>query len=204
MLRRTISATSPVLALPGPACAPLVRLAMSSSCASEDADKAQSPDVEKQDPTLEKQHHGRINEFPKVEDGEVYRPHSEKHSKWYQRLLHAGAEENGIKPVPVEGRTNTQYSNLFTVFFTGLLCLLPYVLSRPLYLRFSLRGLDAKRRLSLPTGLLATLEFGMSLRDAALVIIFFAMLACIPPAFMCIGGLQTGIRQVVQARYSFG
>ncbi|KAK3688586.1 permease for cytosine/purines, uracil, thiamine, allantoin-domain-containing protein [Podospora appendiculata] len=100
---------------------------------------------------------------------------------WYQRLLDAGVEENGIRPVPVEQRTKTRYSNLFTVFFTGLLCLLP-----------------------IPTGMLATLSFGMSLRDSSLVILFFSMLTSIPPAFMGIGGLETGMRQLVQARYSFG
>ena len=52
--------------------------------------------------------------------------------------------------------------------------------------------------------MLATLDFGMSLRDAALVILFFAMITCIPPAFMAIGGANTGLRQQVQARYSFG
>lgn len=56
----------------------------------------------------------------------------------------------------------------------------------------------------LPTGMLATLSFGMSLRDASLVILFFSILTCIPPAFMGIGGTQTGLRQQIQARYSFG
>ncbi|KAH6856566.1 permease for cytosine/purines, uracil, thiamine, allantoin-domain-containing protein [Chaetomium sp. MPI-CAGE-AT-0009] len=98
-----------------------------------------------------------------------------------ERLLDAGVEENGIKPVPVDQRTSTQYSNLFTVFFTCLLCLLP-----------------------IPTGMLATLSMGLSLRDASLTILFFAVLTCIPPAFMGIGGMETGLRQLVQARYSFG
>ena len=60
-----------------------------------------------------------------VKDGEVYKFDPEKNPKWYQRLLDAGVEENGIKPVPLEYRTVTQYSNLFTVFFTCLLNLLP-------------------------------------------------------------------------------
>lgn len=60
-----------------------------------------------------------------VEDGIVYKPEAEEHTRWYRTLLDAGVEENGIKPVPVEKRTNTQYNNLFTVFFTGLLCILP-------------------------------------------------------------------------------
>lgn len=58
-------------------------------------------------------------------DGEVYEVQPEKNPRWYQKLLDAGVEENGIKPVPLEYRTNTQYSNLFTVFFTCLLNLLP-------------------------------------------------------------------------------
>lgn len=52
--------------------------------------------------------------------------------------------------------------------------------------------------------MLATLSFGMSLRDAALTILFFSILTCIPPAFMGIGGIRTGLRQQIQARYSFG
>jgi hypothetical protein len=60
-----------------------------------------------------------------VNDGEVYEVDYDMKPKWYRRLLDAGVEENGIKPVPLEQRTSTQYSNLFTVFFTCLLCLLP-------------------------------------------------------------------------------
>jgi len=60
-----------------------------------------------------------------VQDGETYSVDYEKHPRWYQRLLQAGVEDNGIKPVPVEHRTVTQYSNLFTIFFTCLLNLLP-------------------------------------------------------------------------------
>lgn len=52
--------------------------------------------------------------------------------------------------------------------------------------------------------MLATLSFGMSLRDASLVILFFSILTCIPPSFMGVGGTQTGLRQQIQARYSFG
>ena len=52
--------------------------------------------------------------------------------------------------------------------------------------------------------MLATLGMGMSLRDSSLIILFFSLLTCIPPAFMGIGGMETGLRQLVQARYSFG
>lgn len=61
----------------------------------------------------------------KDDDGEAYETLPEKKPKWYRKLLDAGVEENGIKPVPVEKRTSTKYTNLFTVFFTCLLNLLP-------------------------------------------------------------------------------
>ena len=43
---------------------------------------------------------------------------------WF-RILNWGVEEGGIEPVPLERRTDTRYVNLFTVWFTALLCLLP-------------------------------------------------------------------------------
>jgi hypothetical protein len=43
---------------------------------------------------------------------------------WF-RILNWGVEEGGIEPVPVEKRRDTRYVNLFTVWFTALLCLLP-------------------------------------------------------------------------------
>jgi purine-cytosine permease-like protein len=55
-----------------------------------------------------------------------------------------------------------------------------------------------------PTGALATAVFGLSLRDSSLIILFFAILTSLPPAFMGIGGCKTGMRQIIQARYSFG
>ncbi|OIW31778.1 hypothetical protein CONLIGDRAFT_652726 [Coniochaeta ligniaria NRRL 30616] len=144
---------------------------VASSLSMQDGNSTPVQDIEKQAESIESQ----------------YKPHPNglisllKHPKWYQRFLDTGAEENGIKPVPLSQRTNRQYSNLFTMFFTCLLCLLP-----------------------IPTGMLATLVFGMGLRDSALVILFFAMITCIPPAFMATGGANTGLRQQVQARYSFG
>jgi len=105
---------------------------MSSSRASEDGEMvADTPDVEKQErqePAKKRDLKSRIVDFFTLAEGEVYRAHSEKNPKWYQRLLDAGAEENGVKPVPVDQRTSTKYNNMFTIFFTALLCLLPYVL----------------------------------------------------------------------------
>ncbi|KAK4126144.1 hypothetical protein N657DRAFT_567802 [Parathielavia appendiculata] len=117
----------------------------------------------------------------RVKEGEVYEANYDRKPRWYRRLVDAGVEENGIMPIPLEQRISTRYSNLFTVFFTCLLCLLP-----------------------IPTGMLATLGMGLSLRDASLIILFFALLTSIPPAFMGIGGMETGLRQLIQARYSFG
>lgn len=87
----------------------------------EDAEKRGSHEQER----CENRHTNGLVSLLTVEDGVVYKPEAEEHTRWYQRLLDVGVEENGIKPVPIEKRTNTQYNNLFTVFFTGLLCVLP-------------------------------------------------------------------------------
>lgn len=50
-----------------------------------------------------------------------------KRPRWYEKLVEAGVEENGIRPVALGQRKETQYNKLFTVFFTCLLCVLPYV-----------------------------------------------------------------------------
>ncbi|KAI0022677.1 NCS1 nucleoside transporter [Xylariomycetidae sp. FL0641] len=128
---------------------------------------------------------GGLASLLSVKDGVVYKSSAAaaegRAPRWYQALLNTGVEDNGIKPVPVEERTNTQYNNLFTLFFTGLLCILP-----------------------IPTGMLATTAFGLGLRDASLTIVFFSALCTIPPAFMGCGGYKTGLRQLIQARYSWG
>ncbi|WQF80270.1 Putative purine-cytosine permease [Colletotrichum destructivum] len=122
---------------------------MSSWTSTTQKETAETYDMESQSPVSKT--HGGIAQLSTVQDGEVCRKDGGRTPKWYQRLLDAGVEENGIHPVPLEARTNTNYSNLFTVFFTSLLCLLP-----------------------------------------------------IPTAFMGIAGSYTGLRQLVQARYSFG
>jgi purine-cytosine permease-like protein len=52
--------------------------------------------------------------------------------------------------------------------------------------------------------MVGTLGYFLSLRDASLVIIFFSLIAYIPPAFMGTLGPGTGLRQMIQARYVFG
>jgi purine-cytosine permease-like protein len=45
---------------------------------------------------------------------------------------------------------------------------------------------------------------GLSLRDSAIVILTFSLLCTLPPAYFSTLGPKTGMRQMVQARYSFG
>lgn len=95
---------------------------MSSRTSLTQKDEADIYDMESQSPAPKG--HGGITELLAVQDAEISQGKS-GHNQWYQRLLDAGVEENGIRPVPIEGRTNTNYSNLFTLFFSSLLCLLP-------------------------------------------------------------------------------
>jgi NCS1 nucleoside transporter family len=52
--------------------------------------------------------------------------------------------------------------------------------------------------------MVGTQSFGLSLRDASLVILFFTLISTLPVAYMCTWGPKTGMRQLVQARFSFG
>jgi len=52
--------------------------------------------------------------------------------------------------------------------------------------------------------MLGTLSFGMSLRDTSLLILFFSLLLCLAPAFVETMSPKTGMRQMIQSRYSFG
>ncbi|CZR58243.1 related to purine-cytosine permease [Phialocephala subalpina] len=98
--------------------------------------------------------------------------------KW---LAKWGVEVRGIDPVPPEERTKTEYSSIFFMWMAILCNLLPIV-----------------------TGMAGTLGYGLSLRDTSLVIIFFNLLCCVLTAFLGTLGPKTGMRQVIQARYSFG
>ncbi|KAI1309636.1 permease for cytosine/purines, uracil, thiamine, allantoin-domain-containing protein [Xylaria venustula] len=46
--------------------------------------------------------------------------------------------------------------------------------------------------------------YGLSLRDSSLVIIFFCLLTAAVPAYLGTLGPKTGLRQMIQARFSFG
>ncbi|KAL6705349.1 hypothetical protein ACN47E_006998 [Coniothyrium glycines] len=90
-------------------------------------------------------------------------------------------ELRGSTPVPYEERTETDYLNIFTLWFS--------MSTNPLPVTF---------------GMVGTMSFGLTFRDAALVILFFTLASTIPVAYLCTWGPQTGMRQLIQARFSFG
>ncbi|KAH7924911.1 hypothetical protein BV22DRAFT_1195556 [Leucogyrophana mollusca] len=100
---------------------------------------------------------------------------------WAKALLNWGVEERGTVPVPHEERTDTQFYKIFFVWFS---------------MNFNI--------LSFSTGVLGPVAFGLGLRDSCLVILFFNMIACALPAYLNTWGPKTGMRQMVQSRYSFG
>ncbi|PTB37594.1 uncharacterized protein TrAFT101_005526 [Trichoderma asperellum] len=108
--------------------------------------------------------------------------HQSDEESLLHKVLRAGRiEERGILPVPVEERTSTRFFNIFTVWFS---------------INANILGITF--------GMLGPLSYNLSLRDSSLVILFFCMLSTIPPAFLAILGPKTGMRQMIQARYSFG
>ncbi|KAJ7151151.1 permease for cytosine/purines, uracil, thiamine, allantoin-domain-containing protein [Mycena filopes] len=100
---------------------------------------------------------------------------------WQRRLLEWGVEARGIRPVSVEERTDPQYSKIFFIWFSASFNLLPF-----------------------STGSLGPIAYGLSLRDSSLIILFFNLLCCLPPGYLSTWGPKLGLRQMVQARYSFG
>ncbi|CAK3873936.1 cytosine-purine permease [Lecanosticta acicola] len=116
-----------------------------------------------------------------VGGGESYRPR-DGNSKFWDRLTKtANIELKGVQPVPIEERTSRKTFEIFTLWFTLNTNLLPVV-----------------------TGMVGTLSYGLSLRNASLVILFFSMLCCVPTSYLATLGPKTGMRQMIQARYSFG
>lgn len=100
----------------------------------------------------------------------------------FQKILRYGrVESRGIQPIPLEERTSTRYYNIATIWTS--------VNSNIIGITF---------------GMLGPLAYSLSLRDSALVILFFNILSCIIPGYMSTLGPKTGMRQMIQARYSFG
>ncbi|KAL6303234.1 NCS cytosine-purine permease [Sparassis latifolia] len=103
------------------------------------------------------------------------------YNRWTQKLLVWGVEARGILPVPVEHRTDTQYHKLFFIWLSA---------------NFNI--------LSFSAGTLGPVVYGLGLRDSCLVILFFNLLCSALPAYLTAWGPKLGLRQMCQARYSFG
>jgi purine-cytosine permease-like protein len=58
--------------------------------------------------------------------------------------------------------------------------------------------------ISISIGSATTLFYGLNLRDAALMIIFFDIIFCLPAAYIVTIAPRTGMRQMIQSRYTFG
>ncbi|EXJ86686.1 hypothetical protein A1O3_03639 [Capronia epimyces CBS 606.96] len=102
-------------------------------------------------------------------------------SSFFQRLASHGVETRGIHPVALKDRNDRRPINIFSFWWTASLSLLP-----------------------ITTGLVGTYFDGLSLEATCLTILFFSLAGALPPACLGLLGPQTGLRQMVQARYSFG
>ncbi|KAI2472351.1 permease for cytosine/purines, uracil, thiamine, allantoin-domain-containing protein [Annulohypoxylon bovei var. microspora] len=119
---------------------------------------------------------GATSEVSEIED-QFQAPRS----FFWAKFSDHGVELRGAEPVPVEKRTDTRYVNVFTVFATSMTSLLP-----------------------IGIGSAATIGFGISLRDAALMIVFLQFLFALPAAYIITIAPLTGMRQMIQSRYCFG
>ncbi|TDZ38026.1 Purine-cytosine permease fcyB [Colletotrichum spinosum] len=100
----------------------------------------------------------------------------------FHKFLRLGrVEEQGVQPIPLTERTSTRYFNAFTVWCSMNANILPITF-----------------------GMLGPSLFGLSLRDSSLVILFFTLLSTLAPAFLATLGPKTGMRSMIQARFSFG
>ncbi|KAF8157054.1 NCS cytosine-purine permease [Crassisporium funariophilum] len=98
-----------------------------------------------------------------------------------KRMLTWGVESRGIRPVPIDERTDRPYSKIFFVWFS---------------MNFNI--------LSFSAGTLGPVIFGLGVRDTCLTILFFNLLCCAPPAYFTTWGPKLGMRQMIISRYSFG
>ncbi|KAI0827043.1 cytosine-purine permease [Trametes gibbosa] len=100
---------------------------------------------------------------------------------WSRKLLKWGLETRGITPVPPRERVDMQYTKIFFIWLS---------------FNFNI--------LSFSAGTLGPVIFGLGLRDSCLVILFFNLLCSTLPAYFSTWGPKLGLRQMCQARYSFG
>ncbi|CAG9991105.1 unnamed protein product [Clonostachys byssicola] len=92
-----------------------------------------------------------------------------------------GVEVQGNDPIVPKEKKDRRYFKLFTLWFS---------------MNFNL--------LAISTGMSGTLGFGLSLRDCSLVILFFALLISLAAPYLSLFGVKLGLRQMIQARFSFG
>ncbi|THH07047.1 hypothetical protein EW145_g3654 [Phellinidium pouzarii] len=112
---------------------------------------------------------------------DLVRAHKVGLGKLTRRLLTWGVEARGIYPVPRESRTDQHFHKIFFIWFAA---------------NFNI--------LSVSTGTTGPIVYGLSLRDSCLLILFFNVLCCTPPAYLATWGPKLGLRQMCQSRYSFG
>ncbi|KAK4122281.1 hypothetical protein N657DRAFT_672861 [Parathielavia appendiculata] len=98
----------------------------------------------------------------------------------YKAAQFGRVEVRGITPIPVKERTVERTVNIFTLWWS---------------MNTNILGITF--------GMLAPI-YGLNLRDSSLVILFFTLLTTVLPAYLSTWGPKTGMRQMLQARYSFG
>ncbi|KAK4191713.1 putative purine-cytosine permease [Podospora australis] len=110
-----------------------------------------------------------------------------QNQKWstLRNILHklvvfGRVEVRGVAPIPVKERTVETTINIFTLWWSMNANILP--------ITFGMLG---------PA-------FGLGLRDSSLIVIFFTFLTTLLPAYLSTLGPKMGMRQMVQARYSYG
>ncbi|KAI0711159.1 NCS cytosine-purine permease [Cerioporus squamosus] len=101
--------------------------------------------------------------------------------RWTRKLLELGLETRGITPVTQRERVDTHYYKIFFIWLS---------------FNFNI--------LSFSAGTLGPVIFGLGLRDSCLVILFFNLLCSALPSYLATWGPKLGLRQMCQARYSFG
>ncbi|KAM0497905.1 hypothetical protein D7B24_005359 [Verticillium nonalfalfae] len=96
-------------------------------------------------------------------------------------LVSGRVEERGVEPIALEERNSTRYFNCFTIWFSINFNILPITF-----------------------GLIGPKYNGLSFRDSVLIIVFVILFVTLAPAYMATLGPKTGMRQMIQARFSFG
>ncbi|CAE6426691.1 unnamed protein product [Rhizoctonia solani] len=132
-------------------------------------------------------------------ESESYDEHKDVGSSFIKRLRTWGVESRGIYPVLPEHRTDPQFSKSFFVW-----CVI--VQLEHLIVEFFPRSLSTctYESCSFSEGTVGVLVYGLTFRQAAGVIVGFNLLSALPPAYFSTFGPKLGLRQMVQARYSFG